>query len=324
MKSPFRPDVVPNAAILDNHKPLIRSFERRGLIRGGFSLGALVMLSGCDLDRPESVESALLAISRLNDGVQALLFDPNKLAPTYPASMILRPPKFNAYYDVMDVKPVNGATWRLELSGLIADRRPWTLPQLQALPQTSMVIKHICVEGWSYIGGWTGVPLRAFLERIGADLRAKYVAFKTTDEYPSSIDMATALHPQTLLALSNTATTRLPIPSDIQCACAWRPSLGTKTPSGSRPSRLRTLILGDIGKRKAFHGLRAYETRDADPHFACVLPRERDHERGACAEHDAGGHATSARYESGGIRCHAVPAAGSGRRSSRQGRAPPG
>ena len=148
----------------------------------------------------KSVEAALLAISRFNDRVQAWLFDPNKLAPTYPASMILRPPKFNAYYDVMDVKPVNGATWRLELSGLVADKRPWTLHDLQALPQTSMVIKHICVEGWSYIGGWSGVPLRVFLERVGADLRAKYVAFKTADNYPSSIDMATALHPQTLLA----------------------------------------------------------------------------------------------------------------------------
>ena len=146
------------------------------------------------------MEAALLAISRLNDSVQAWLFDPNKLAPTYPASMILRPPKFNAYYDVMDVKPVNGATWRLELSGLVADKRAWTLQDLQALPQRSMVIKHICVEGWSYIGGWTGVPLRTFLERVGADLSAKYVAFKTADDYPSSIDMATALHPQTLLA----------------------------------------------------------------------------------------------------------------------------
>ncbi|HVY15639.1 MAG TPA: molybdopterin-dependent oxidoreductase [Rhodopila sp.] len=200
MRSPFRPDAAPDASILDDHKPLIRSLQRRGFIRGGLSLGALVMLTGCEPDRPESVESALLAISRLNDDVQAWLFDPKKLAPTYPASMILRPPKFNAYYDVMDVKPVDGAAWRLELSGLIADKRPWTLPQLQALPQTSMVIKHICVEGWSYIGGWTGVPLRAFLERVGADLRAKYVAFKTADDYPSSIDMATALHPQTLLA----------------------------------------------------------------------------------------------------------------------------
>ena len=105
-----------------------------GLIRGGVSLGALVMLTGCDVTRPESVEAALLAISRFNDRIQAWMFDPNKLAPTYPASMILRPPKFNAYYDVMDVKPVNGATWRLELSGLVADKRPWTLHDLQSLP----------------------------------------------------------------------------------------------------------------------------------------------------------------------------------------------
>jgi len=85
----------------------------------------------------------------------------------------------------MDVKPVNGTAWRLEVSGLVADKRAWTVSDLQALPQTSMVIKHICVEGWSYIGGWTGVALRLFLERVGADLRAKYVAFKTADNYPS-------------------------------------------------------------------------------------------------------------------------------------------
>ena len=201
MKSLFRPDDAAGAEVLALHRPLMRSLERRGLIRSGLSLGALVMLTGCDVKRPEAVEAALLTISRFNDKVQALLFNPNRLAPTYPESMILRPPKFNAYYDVMDVKPVNGATWSLELAGLIADKRPWTLAQLQTLPQHSMVIKHICVEGWSYIGGWTGVPLRTFLERVGADLRAPYVAFKTADNYPSSIDMATALHPQTILAL---------------------------------------------------------------------------------------------------------------------------
>src|SRR6185437_13352921 len=82
MKSPFRPDEIPDPAILDDHRPLIRSMQRRGLLRGGLSLGALAMLTGCDVDRPASVEAALLAISRLNDNVQALLFDPNKLAPT--------------------------------------------------------------------------------------------------------------------------------------------------------------------------------------------------------------------------------------------------
>ena len=200
MNSLFRPRKRPDPAILDDQRALLRSLERRRLIRGGLSLGALTMLTGCDVSRPPSVEAALLAISRLNDGLQAWLFDPNKLAPTYPASMVLKPPKFNAYYDVMDVKPVKGSDWRFELAGLIADKRPWTLPQINALPQSTEIIKHICVEGWDYVGQWTGVPLRAFLERVGADLRAKYVAFKTADDYPSSIDMATALHPQTLLA----------------------------------------------------------------------------------------------------------------------------
>ena len=54
MKSPFRPDLPPDAAVLDDHKPLIRSLERRGLIRGGLSLGALVMLTGCDVRPSES------------------------------------------------------------------------------------------------------------------------------------------------------------------------------------------------------------------------------------------------------------------------------
>jgi DMSO/TMAO reductase YedYZ molybdopterin-dependent catalytic subunit len=200
MRSLFRPSQVPDRAILDDHRPLLGSLERRGLIRNGLSLGALTMLTGCDVTRPKAVEAALLAISRLNDGVQELIFDPNKLAPTYPASMVLKPPKFNAYYDVMDVKPVNGTNWSLELSGRISNKRPWSLGEINALPQREMIIKHVCVEGWDYIGQWSGVPLRSFLERVGADLRAKYVAFKTADDYPSSIDMATALHPQTLLA----------------------------------------------------------------------------------------------------------------------------
>lgn len=229
MRSLFRPDEIPDVAVLDDHRPLIRSLERRGLIRGGLSLGALTMLTGCDVTRPASVEAALLAVSRLNDGVQALLFDPRKLAPTYPASQVLRPPKFNAYYDVMDVKPVDGATWRLELSGLIDDKRPWTVQDFEALPQRSMVIRHICVEGWSYIGGWSGVPLRAFLERVGADLRAKYVAFKTADDYPSSIDMATALHPQTLLA-TKYADETLPDPFGYPLRLRMSTKLGYKNP----------------------------------------------------------------------------------------------
>ncbi|WP_158802529.1 molybdopterin-dependent oxidoreductase [Acidisoma sp. S159] len=251
MRSPFRPDNVPDAAVLDNHRPLIRSLERRGLIRGGLSLGALVMLTGCDVKRPASVQAALRAISRMNDEVQALLFDPNHLAPTYPSSMILRPPKFNAYYDVMDVKPVNGETWRLELSGLIADKRPWTVRDLQAMPQSSMVIKHICVEGWSYIGGWTGVPLRIFLERVGADLRAQYVAFKTADDYPSSIDMATALHPQTLLAIKYGGET-LADPFGYPVRLRMATKLGYKNPKWITALEVTNTYPGGFWEKKGF------------------------------------------------------------------------
>ncbi len=158
------------------------------------------MLTGCAFKTPDSVRTALLKVSNFNDWVQAQIFDPNKLAPTYPESMVLKPPTFNAYYDIMKVKPVDGQTWRLELAGLIDNKTPWTVQQIMALPEQEEIIRHICVEGWSYIGQWSGVPLRTFLQRIGADTRAKYVNFTTADDYPSSIDMATALHPQTLLA----------------------------------------------------------------------------------------------------------------------------
>ena len=64
-----------------------------------------------------------------------------------------------------------------------------------ALPQEKQITRHICVEGWSAIGSWTGVPLRDFLTRVGADLSAKYVWFQCAEGYSNTIDMATALHP---------------------------------------------------------------------------------------------------------------------------------
>ena len=229
MKSPFRPAKPPDAAILDEHRPLIRSLQRRGLIRGALSLGALTMVTGCDVDSSESIDKGLRLISTWNDRVQAALFDPNKLAPTYPASMVLKPPKFNAYFDITELKPVDAQNWRLELAGLIADKRPWTAQRFATLPQSDMVIRHICVEGWDYIGDWSGPTLRSFLERIGADLRAKYVAFKTADDYPSSIDMATALHPQTLLATKYAGET-LADPFGFPLRLRMATKLGYKNP----------------------------------------------------------------------------------------------
>ena len=176
--------------------------SRRGFLRSALSLGGLSMLTGCVLDNSASVNAALGKISQLNDGAQAWLFDPKRLAPTYPDSMITRPVPFNAYDPESEVRKVEASSYQLEVTGRVADKKKWTLPELHAMPQTDQVTRHICVEGWSAIGKWGGVPFASFLQRVGADTTAKYVGFKCADDYFTSIDMATALHPQTLLALT--------------------------------------------------------------------------------------------------------------------------
>ena len=190
-------DAVVKAALGRLEQPARRLFMQRSL-----SLGGLSLLTGCVITDNEGVEKALLKISKMNDKVQAWLFDPNRLAPTYPASMITRPFPFNAFYGEDKVPQVDGDDFRLEVSGLVADRHAWSLPELHALPQSEQIPRHICVEGWSAIGRWGGVPFSTFLRRVGADLTAKYVGFKCADDYYTSIDMPTALHPQTLLTLT--------------------------------------------------------------------------------------------------------------------------
>jgi DMSO/TMAO reductase YedYZ molybdopterin-dependent catalytic subunit len=181
---------------------LLKDANRRRFLRGSLSLGGLAMLSGCSLVDQASAETALKKISRFNDSVQALLFDPNRLAPTYPDSMITRPFPFNAYYTIDKVRHVDGDAFKLEVGGLVSNKKPWTLPELHALPQVAQVTRHICVEGWSAIGKWGGVPFSEFLKRIGADTTAKYILFVCADDYFTSIDMPTALHSQTQLTLS--------------------------------------------------------------------------------------------------------------------------
>jgi DMSO/TMAO reductase YedYZ molybdopterin-dependent catalytic subunit len=176
-----------------------RQIERRLFLRQGLSLGALTLLTGCDVTDESAVQGVLNGISRWNDRAQAALFNPARLMPTYPESRAVKDFRFNAYYGASQIPKIDGATWKLNLSGLIERRKPWTLPELYALPQESQVTRHVCVEGWSMIGKWTGVPFRTFLQRIGADLTAKYVGFECADGYYSSIDMASALHPQTFL-----------------------------------------------------------------------------------------------------------------------------
>src|ERR1017187_7197511 len=124
-------DAVVKEALRRLEQPSRRLFLQRSLTLGGLSL-----LTGCAIVDEDSVENALMKVSRFNDNVQGWLFDPKQLAPTYPESMITRPFPFNAYYGEDEIREVDADGYRLEVTGMVADRHAWTLPELQALPPT--------------------------------------------------------------------------------------------------------------------------------------------------------------------------------------------
>ncbi|WP_454727659.1 MULTISPECIES: molybdopterin-dependent oxidoreductase [Cupriavidus] len=204
--------------------PSRRLFGRRIL-----TLGGLAMLTGCSLSDDASVETFLARVSRMNDKVQGWLFDPNRLAPTYTEAEITRPFPFNAFYGIEAVTVVNGDDFRLKVGGLVREKKSWTLDELYALPKAEQITRHICVEGWSAIGRWGGTPFAGFLRRIGADTTARYVGFRCADDYYESIDMATALHAQTLLTFTYDGE-RLPPKYGFPMKLRMPTKLGYKNP----------------------------------------------------------------------------------------------
>ncbi len=180
---------------------LLPAPSRRLFLRGATSLGALAMLTGCDIVDGPTSENALRVISNFNDWVQARLFSETTLAPEFPESAVTRPCPFNAYYAEDEAPDIDADRYQLEIGGLVDNKKPWTLDELNRLPEVSQITRLVCIEGWSAIGSWQGVRLSDFLKLIGADTSAKYVWFQCAEGYSNTIDMPSALHPQTQLTL---------------------------------------------------------------------------------------------------------------------------
>src|SRR6266498_3808481 len=101
---------------------LLPAPTRRQFVRASASLGALAFLAGCDIIDGPSAENALRIVSRFNDRVQAWLFNPNRLAPTYPESAITRPFPFNAYYREEEAPDIDEDNYKLLIDGLVDDK----------------------------------------------------------------------------------------------------------------------------------------------------------------------------------------------------------
>ena len=134
-----------------------------------------------------------------SDWMSARLFRRSHLAPTFGDSELTPFEKFPINdYDVDD-PGVIFENWTLTVGGSVANPGDYTLAQVQALPRYRHNTRHICVEGWDVIGRFGGARLSDFLAMIGADTSARYITVACADDYYESLDMATALHPQTLL-----------------------------------------------------------------------------------------------------------------------------
>ena len=134
-----------------------------------------------------------------SDWASAKLFRGQHLAPVFADSQLTPPAKFPINgYDVDDPE-VDLEKWTLSVSGAVQKPGEYTLAQIQALPKKVQNTRHVCVEGWDVIGRFGGTRLSDFLSMIGADTTARFVTVECADDYYEALDMATALHPQTLL-----------------------------------------------------------------------------------------------------------------------------
>jgi DMSO/TMAO reductase YedYZ molybdopterin-dependent catalytic subunit len=194
--------------------------RRRFLVHGAVSFGTLG-LAGCDaLGRSpgmrrqfDGIESLTMAAQRLLQGRSSLAreYTARDISPTFRPNGTIRP-RDPGYLELLEN---NFADWRLQLDGLVERPASYSLADLRALPARTQITRHDCVEGWSAVGGWTGVPLSLLLHAAVLKPEARYAVFYCADtlgaepqkggdqrigRYYESIDLVDAFHPQTMLA----------------------------------------------------------------------------------------------------------------------------
>ncbi len=104
------------------------------------------------------------------------------------------------------------ANWRLSVAGLVARPASFSIAEIKSFPRRSQITHLACEEGWSYIAEWIGVPLSHVLALVGTLPQARYVVYRSIQpDWWESIDMADALHPQTLVAYAMNGA-EMPVP----------------------------------------------------------------------------------------------------------------
>ncbi len=192
------------------------SLNRRGFLGRGLAAASTMLLGGCeDLSDQPWVKRVLDSAETLTRVAQRALLTPQALAREYTEADISKEFKANGSTDpqgpdyLAHVK-TGFSDWKLAVGGLVDQPLDLSLEELRAMPSRTQITRHDCVEGWSCIGKWTGVPLATVLDKAKLKERARYIVFYCADNlfdtgdekdrYYESIALVDAYHPQTILA----------------------------------------------------------------------------------------------------------------------------
>lgn len=186
---------------------------RRRKLMGLLGLGTLLGLTGCDrLSETQWFPRLLGSAEHLNRRLHRAMaardslaeeFTEADLSPHFPSNGTSHP----LDVDYRELAANGFADWRLTVGGLVEQPRTYSLDELRALPARTQITRHDCVEGWSAIAKWRGVPLATVLDQVRPLPNARFVVFYCFDtmdpsgnRYYESIDLEDARHPQTILA----------------------------------------------------------------------------------------------------------------------------
>jgi DMSO/TMAO reductase YedYZ molybdopterin-dependent catalytic subunit len=221
--------------------------SRRALLRAAFASAAALPLGGCSAfdflqARGNAMREFMISINSLTYRAHRLLLSAGQLAPEFTQADIRQDQHPNGSIDpdtedYLALKENNFADYQLEVDGLVERPARFSLSALRAMPSRTQITRHDCVEGWSCIAKWQGVPLSQILDQVEVKQEARFVIFHCFDAierglsgeilYYESIDLTDARHPQTILAYSMNDK-RLPVANGAPLRVRVERQLGYK------------------------------------------------------------------------------------------------
>ena len=225
-------------------------YNRRRLIGLGAAGAGSLVLAGCDQfdflgRRDDAVRNFLERANALTYHAQRALVGDQALAREFSESEIRQGQRPNGSTDprqnvaeYRELEATGFADYRLKIIGLVETPKSYSLAELRNMPSRTQITRHDCVEGWSCIAKWTGVPLGRLLDEAKVKSSAKFVVYHCYDQmggqvglvnYYTSSDLIDAFHPQTLAAYGLNGGT-LPIENGAPLRIRIERALGYKQP----------------------------------------------------------------------------------------------